>query len=440
MNLSTPQLTKPRIKMRNTYKALLILPLLAFATTPAHAQSWKWDFGVNAGYAKYTPALGADNTGLGSAAGADVHWKAGAIFGTQLGYNFTPKLGLRLNGRYADRPLVGSSLENSGFVTSTNLWTATADMLFRLKAPAPEFTKMEMLPYVAVGLGAKWHNGAGDNFTCTDSKASFNCSPFVTGLPTKPRGFAMGEENTLAGLLGLGADWRVARSFAIRTELSDVVYKPQFHTATVPAAGTNWAVSDVGVAKVVNEIGAQVGLHFLFGVARPPVVAIAPLPIAPPVTTPKVAPMAMEPRRESINVCVIDPSLPSGIRMQTATLIEGRDTVVTLNGTDRPFRESVGMAKVAGTSDWYIQGRPLSLTVGTTKTEFTTYGSARVIDPSELVFVGSVDGFPVYADKADTTNPATALNDAKVLYVPLTNSGCVFQAVQRQDEVRKSRK
>jgi hypothetical protein len=427
--------------MKMIYKGLLMLPLVAaVATTPANAQSWKWDFGVNAGYAGYTSALKPDDTGLAKdAAGSSVKWKGGRILGAQLGLNFNPKLGVRLNARQADRPLIGSSVtDGSTFASSTNLWTATADLLFRFKAPAAEYTKMEMLPYLAVGAGAKWHNGASDNFTCTDATNSYNCSPFVTGAPTTPRGFAFGEENTVAGLLGLGADWRIARSIAIRTELSDVIYKPQFHTATIPAAGsTTWTVSEDNVASVVHELGVQVGLHFLFGVARPPVVAIAPAPVAPPAPTPAPAPAV---RRESINVCVIDPTASNGIRMQNAVLIEGRDTVVTVNGSDRPLSESIGHVMVASGSDWYIQGRPLTLTVGTKKTEFITYGAARRIEPSDLAFVGSVDGYPVYADKNEVKNTSTALSDVKVLYVPMNASGCVFQAVQRQDEVRKGGK
>jgi hypothetical protein len=428
--------------MKIIYKGLLMLPLVAVvAATPANAQSWKWDFGVNAGYAGYSSALNSDDTGLGEdAAGSSVKWKSGKILGAQLGLNINPKLGFRLNARQADRPLVGSNVtDGSAFASSTNLWTATGDLLFRFKAPAAEYTKMEMLPYLAIGAGVKWHNGANDNFTCTDTTNSYNCSPFVTGSPTTPRGFAFGEENTVAGLLGLGADWRVARSIAIRTELSDVIYKPQFHTATIPAAGvTTWTVSEDNVASVVHELGAQVGLHFLFGVARSPVVASAPVPMAPVATAP--APAAPAVRRESINVCVVDPTATTGIRMQEAVLIEGRDTVVTVGGTDRPFRESVGTVMVASGSDWYIQGRPLTLTVGTKKTEFATYGSARTINANDLTYLGQVNGYPVYADKNDVKDASTPIADVKVLYVPMTASGCVFQAVQRQDEVRKGGK
>jgi len=430
------------------------------------AQSWKWDLGVNAGWSMYTSALDEDDTGLpDEAAGAEVGWDSGWLTGAQLTYWFGPKLGFRLNGRYADRPLVGSEIENSEFITSTNLWGATADLLFRFKAPAAEFTSMEFLPYLALGVGAKWHNGSGDRFTCTDPEPqSYACSPFVTGgLGGSGRAWAFGEENAVAGLIGLGADWRVARAISIRTEINDQIFKPQFHRSPViPAAGaTTWAVGEENVAQLVHEIGFQVGLNFLFGLADVPVVAVAPPPPPPP---PPPAPPTI--RRDAISVCVIDPTAPGGIRMQAATLIEGRDTVIVVGGSDRPFRESVGNVMVATNANWYVQGQPLTMAVGKNNVEFTTYGSPRMVEAADLAFVGTVNGYPVYADRDDVADVIDELNelnraragtdlgkileenrelndeldDLKVLYVPMNATGCVFQAVQRQEEVRKGGK
>lgn len=459
--------------MRALHRGLLIVPLFAaFATAPAMAQSWKWDWGVNLGWSRYTASLDEEDTGLpDEAGGAEVHWDEGLIYGTQLTFWLRPKLGLRFNGRYSDRALEGSDIDQGNFVTSTNMWGATADLMFRFKAPAPEFTKFEMLPYLALGLGAKWHNGSEDNFTCNDGSNSFNCSPFVTGLPRpgtapragQPRGWAFGEENAIAGLIGLGADWRLARSLALRTEINDQLFVPEFHRASaIPATGTaTWNVSEDNDGGLTHELGAQIGLHFLFGVADVPVVAVAPPP--PPPAAPPPAP---EVRRESLTVCVIDPTAPGGIRMQTATLIEGRDTVISVGGTDRPFRESVGTVMVAQNANWYVQGQPLTMTVGKNRVEFTTYGSSRIVEASDLAFLGTVNGYPVYGDRDDVKdvidelaelNRARAgtdlgqileenrelrdeLDDLKVLYVPMAATGCVFQAVQRQEEVRKGGK
>lgn len=452
--------------MKALHRGLFLVPLIAAVVcTPAMAQSWKWDFGVFGGYSTYTSSLDEDDTGLQDEdPGAEVHWKPGWILGSQLGFWFGPKFGLRINGRYADRPLEGSDIGGNVWVTSTNLWTATADLMFRLKAPAEEFTKMEMLPYLALGLGAKWHNGSLDEFTCTDQTNSYNCSPFTTGGGVNQRGFAFGEENTIAGLIGLGADWRLGRSVVLRTEINDVIFKPQFHTATIPTVNvTQWAVSEDNVGDLTHELGFTVGLHFLFGVASPPVVAVVPPP-PPPAAPPPPPPAAVS--RDAITVCVVDPTAPGGLRMQSAFVVASRDTVIVVGGSDRPFRSSLGNVMVASNANWYVQGQPLTMTIGTSKVEFATYGTPRVVEGADLAFVGTVNGYPVYADKDDVAdvideigelNRAKAgtdlgqileenrelrdeLDDLKVLYVPMNAAGCVFQAVQRQEEVKKGGK
>ena len=451
--------------MRALHKGLLLAPLLAvFAVEPASAQAWRWDFGVNAGWSKYTASLDEEDTGLADETpGAEVKWDGSWLVGSQLTYWFGHKFGLRLNGRWADRELEGSEIDETNWVTSTNLWGATADLMFRFKAPEPEFTSMEILPYFALGVGAKWHNGSEDQFTCNDGTNSFNCSPFTTGGGAARRGWAFGEENAIAGLIGLGADWRVGRSFAIRTEINDQLFVPQYHRATpIPPFGSvNWTVEDDNSGNLTHELGAQIGLHFLFGLEPVPVVAVVPPPAPPPTPTPTPTPV----RRDAVTVCVIDPTAPGGIRMQSAFVVEGRDTVVVVGGSDRPFSTSVGNIMVASNANWYVQGQPLTMKVGTKNVEFTTYGSPRMIEGSDLAYMGTINGYPAYADRDDVADVIEELNelnraragtdlgqilseqkdlegeldDLKVLYVPMNASGCVFQAVQRQEEVKKGK-
>jgi len=452
--------------MRVLHKGLLLAPLLAvFAVQPAQAQAWKWDFGVNAGWSKFTAMLDEEDTGLGDdVPGAEVKWDGSWLVGTQLTYWAAPKLGVRLNGRYADRELEGSEIDETGWVTSTNLWGATLDLLIRFGEPAAEFAGMEVLPYVALGVGGKWYNGSEDQFTCDDGEDTFNCSPWSTGGGVNRRGWAYGEDVSLAGLLGLGADWRLARTLVLRTEINDQLFSPQIHrVTTIPLVGTSvWPVNGDSEGNLTHELGAQVGLHFLFGLAPVP----APIVVAPPPPPPAPEPVPVTVRRDAVTVCVIDPTAPGGIRMQTATVIEGRDTVITVGGTDRPFRESVGNVMVATNADWYVQGQPLTMKVGTNNVEFTTYGSPRMVEATDLAYMGTINGYPVYADRDDVADVIDELNelnraragtdlgqileeqrelndeldDVKVLYVPMTATGCVFQAVQRQEEVRKGGK
>jgi hypothetical protein len=433
--------------------------MLPVAAAPASAQSWKWDLSLGGGFAWYRSML--DETHAPSLGSDDkVKFNKGPFAGAQLTFWPSSRLGIRVNGTFADSDI--QSDDDVTYVESVNLWSGTGDLLFRFKRPAEEFTGMEVLPYLALGAGLKWMNGAEDLDTCTDTEENetFNCTPFQVGTGTDARRFALAESNNLMGLVGLGADWRFSRSFALRTEVGDRIWDARIN----PLVGTtnNTAAGDTDLSDDIHEIYGQVGLTFLFGVARPPVVAVAP---APEPVAPAPTPVA-EVRRESISVCVIDPTAPGGIRMQTATLIERRDTVVVVNGVDRPLRESVGNVMVASNADWYVRGQPLAMTVGSEKVEFATYGTARVVDSSDLAYLGTVNGVPVYADKdevADVIDELNELNaarrgtdlgvildeqdelrkdleDVKVVYVPLYATGCVFQGVQRQEEVRKGGK
>lgn len=152
--------------------------------------------------------------------------------------------------------------------------------------------------------------------------------------------------------------------------------------------------------------------------------------------------------------------------MQTATLVESRDTFVVVGGTRTPIRNAITGVNVATGADWYVRGQPLTMTVGTQRVEFTTYSTSRVIPGEDLAYLGTVNGFPVYADRdevADVINELNELNrtrpgtdlgvllndqralrsnleDVRMYYVPVYAYGCVFQGVQRQEEVRKGGK
>ena len=168
-----------------------------------------------------------------------------------------------------------------------------------------------------------------------------------------------------------------------------------------------------------------------------------------------------------MTVCVIDPAAPNGIRMQTATFREQqRDTVVEISGQRRPLREALpANVMVARNAPFVVRGEPLNVTIGRETVRFLPYQTARQIEGSRLVYLGNVNGFPVYADRdevADVIQPLTTaragrtdaelgtllaanrqarevVTSASFLYVPLDPMGCVFQPIQRQEDVRKGK-
>ncbi len=462
--------------------AALLLPL---AGAPLAAQSWKADLGVNGGASWYSPLLGHDQITNGD----NVRFRANWLLGAQAGYWFTPRIGLRANGTYTDTRLK----QGNGFFAADqelwhdiNLWSGTGDLMFRFKQPATEF-KHEALPYLALGLGEKWISPAGSgafvaaNGTSTNNGIVIGCAAggcagagntFASIGVTTPTGvvgvntgtntaiaglsnFFLPKQHVLMGLVGIGSDFRMAPHMALRLEAGDRIYKPKVWMTspgtTVVGATTELTNGTTNVGKTVHEVYAQLGLHYLMGRAAPPVVAVAPAPAPPP---PEPAP-APAPTTQDVSVCVVDPTAATGLRTVTAQFNPStNDTTVMVNGQSMSLASSVGTVPVASSATWYVQGQPLVIGTGRNQLSYVSFGSARNIDANDLTYVGTINGLPVYANRTDVasltipTPPAdistnttliTGLRNVQVLYVPLTSTGCNFQPIQLQQQVRKTR-
>jgi hypothetical protein len=448
--------------MRAISRLVLVAALLiGLQPASASAQRWTADWGINGGASWYSQAVSGDDAPPDGA-----RFKAGWLVGSQLTFWPAANFGIRVNGTYTDRPFVADEDLPGGddeLYGNVNLWSLSGDLLIRLGRPNETWMGRETLPYLALGIGRKWVNPAGDHWTTGGADGSTGI-PFTTN---QTRWNFLQENGTLMGLVGLGADFRMSPRTALRLEVNDRIYRPRVLavTGTFPAAGGNVTTTGDNIGKTVHEVGVQLGLHFLMGLRTPPPVAVAPPPPAPP---PPPPPAPEPPREDQITVCVIDPSATGGIRMQTAVFRHAqRDTVVEIDGQRRPLRDVVGTGvPVARTAPWYVQGEPLVLTVNREQTRFLPYQTATVIEPQRIVYLGNVGGYPVYADRDEVADVIAGIQTARgtrtdadlgtllaqdraardavqrvsFLYVPLDPYGCVFQPVQRQVDVRKGGK
>lgn len=461
--------------------AALLLPV---AGAPLAAQSWRADLGVNGGGSWYSPLLGSDQ--LANNTNGNVRFRAGWLTGAQLGFWLTPAIGIRANGTYTDRPLKqGNSFmgENTELTHDVNLWSGTGDLMLRLKRPSATFAH-EALPYIALGLGEKWISpassgnfaaanggtttngivfacgsascgGAGSTFTSLGVTTPTGTVGFNTGSNTAIAGlsnFFLPKQHVMMGLAGIGSDFRMAPHVALRLEAGDRIYKPKVW-AVAPGTTTSGATTEVtngttNVGKTVHEVYATLGLHYLFGLASPPVVAVAPAPAPPPAPEPAPAPA---PTTQDVSVCVVDPTAATGLRTVTAQFNPAtNDTTVMVNGQSMAFSQSVGTVPVASSQTWYVQGQPFMIGSGRGQLSYVSFGSARNIDANDLTYIGTVNGLPVYANRTDVTsltipNPpgdittntqlVTGLRNVQVLYVPLTSTGCNFQPIDRKSVV-----
>ena len=156
-----------------------------------------------------------------------------------------------------------------------------------------------------------------------------------------------------------------------------------------------------------------------------------------------------------------------GFRMVSATYMpDTRDTLVTVNGNRVELSTTTGNVVVASNADWFVRGEPLAIGTGNTRMEFVTFGTSRLIEGEDLAYLGTVRGVPVYADRDEVAEVMEdlaelrqaehgtdleqileeqrevrdELDDLGMLYVPLQPTGCVFQPLQRSQEVRKGGK
>ena len=433
--------------------AALLMPL---AVTPATAQNWKWDIGLNGGGSFYTTSLSEEHTGVG-----DMRFKPGWLLGGQLTFWMSPSIGLRGNMTYSERPFDFAedgddldTVDDSNVIDDVNLWSYSGDLLFRFKRPAPVFEGSEFLPYLAVGVGIKTiHPGVEESvFTSGDGE--------LEGIrfPAGSQFMVMEHGKKLLGLVGLGGDWRTSPGFAVRLEVGDRMWDTPIHTLTGAAT-----VEEDDIGKVVHELYGQIGLHLLMGLEEAP----APVVVAPPPPPPAAPAPPPAPREEAITVCVIDPSSPMGFRMVSATYMpDTRDTLVTVNGNRVELSTTTGNVVVASNADWFVRGEPLAIGTGNTRMEFVTFGTSRLIEGEDLAYLGTVRGVPVYADRDEVAEVMEdlaelrqaeqgtdleqileeqrevrdELDDLGMLYVPLQPTGCVFQPLQRSQEVRKGGK
>jgi hypothetical protein len=257
-------------------------------------------------------------------------------------------------------------------------------------------------------------------------------------------------ETQLEGRVGVGADIRVHPNFIVRLEAGDIMFdSPLYLDETTE--------EDEG--NVVHELFGTLGIAIPFGFILPPPVAVVTPPPPPP------APPA--PREERITVCVIDPTTgDTGIRtVQAIYLVDAGDTVVVQGANRVALRSTTGDVVIAPEASWYVAGEPLVfLDDGETRTEFMSYGGARVIPAGSLAFLGYQNGIAVYADADDVSDVREQWSDLReeagegdlddvleqraelveefgeieFVYVPMDPVGCVFQALQRVEEVRKA--
>lgn len=438
--------------------AATAVALLFAVDAPLEAQRYRADIGINGGGVWFSNMIKEDDIG-GAAAPEAVSFDPGWITGLQATLWATPRVGIRANGAYTERPVEGP--EDSQLAEDINIWSFSGDVLFRLRELADRWEGRSFTPYIALGLGIQNINPA-LNVAANDGTGEELGHPISPVFPGIGDQFFLDEDIGLMGLLGLGGDLRMSPNFLLRLEVNDRIYDAPVHRYTGAAT-----IEEETIGNLVHQVSGTLGLHAILGLQAPQQVVVAPPPPTPPAAP---APPPPPPTAEAVTICVIDPAAPGGIRMVSAFYRPTqRDTVVVEAGDTVAFRTRVPAdVPLAPSATWYVEGRPLvfEFTTAPRRSEFLSVGTARMVPATDLAYLGRVDGVPVYAARTDISavqtqwtaaldasadddlrailrgnnQLRTTFNNIQALYVPVQPIGCVFQALQRQEEVRKGGK
>jgi hypothetical protein len=297
------------------------------------------------------------------------------------------------------------------------------------------------------------NNESGTLFVCIRGvcEGPFTNTPIVLGRATSldTTAFFLRRQARFTGLAALGLDVRFAKHFGLKLEAGDRIWKAPINRAFRLDTLTTTIVLGPRVGKTVNQFYFTGGVSLLMGLAPPPPQPVSVMPAPPP-----------PPAREGITVCVVDPTVSGGLKsVQALRDLNTGDTLVVTNGHTVPLSTTIPDVPVASNTDWFQSGRPLDIGTTPDKIQFVTTGGPRIVNPSDLALLGTVNGLPVYVDRSTMTRidgltPGTDLSftvdqrpqvrreieqKIPVVYVPLQSTGCVFQPMQALEKVRKGR-
>ncbi len=445
----------------------------ALMAMPAHAQMKNFSLGLNAGYYR------SGNLAENSVTGTELRLDNGAAYGADLeGWlGSSKRWGFRVEGNWTRHPYAlyndnNFNTENTDLSQFGNIksWMVDGDLMLRLLTP----TRDRMFsPFIDVGGGfVTW------NPPSNDVGISAN-------IP-EANAYLYGDRQWQSAVTaGIGTDWFLTPGVALRLEAKDY-WNPN----------SPYLVLDNQSEKQVggHNLLFRAGLNFYFGggnVKEPGFVAAAPTP--PPAPAPAPAPEpepapAPEPTTEAVSMCVIgqnyQPMTVAAVRQ-----LDNGTIYVDRNGSQVAFNTAYPATSpvyVRG-ADWYTMDQPLVVDLTTeqpnealediaenpvnpanykaNRFEFVRFGTASRMPASDLTFVGTVNGTPLYARTTEVAPIQTQLSDRLAVttdlnqilmdqdfansftsnittfYAPVEPSegNCVYQPISTTHVVRRTR-
>jgi hypothetical protein len=394
---------------------------------------------------------------------------------TTLGFDETPAIGGTLNlwfGQDRRWGILGqgtwsgwhewTTAFGGDFGFPVTMWMYDGSLAFRLFRPTYE---QRLLPYLSLGVGGVMVNPSNNPSSRfpTDPGLCANGGGSTCDFLPADAHFDQGRRTNIAAVAALGTEWFMARDAALRLEVKD------YWTKNSPFR----RLSDGSRHRGGHNLLLNAGLAFYIGrqpVAEPGFVREEPIVVTPP---PAAAPPPPPPAEEAALMCVVDPNSLQ-VRMIEAVRIPSENRVYVTQAGQRIAFETAypAIAPVyARNATWYMADQPLIVNLETdprvdaadrNRIELVLFGSPAQRSAADLVFVGTITGTPVYANRTDvapfqsrletqfttTTDLGTILRgdtelarefgDLSTYYVAV-EPNCVFRPVSVTHVVRRTR-
>lgn len=368
--------------MKTVLKGLTVAAAsAALLAMPAEAQQRTFSIGAHGSYLN-TGSLAEDEPsdndlkmGNGMAWGGGLEWWMGA----------SKRVGLRLDGSFTSQPMwIETGLDNGLFdnknyatvaeLPELNTWLADAALMFRLFGTEPD---RRLAPFLSVGTGfMHWnHEGEDVNFEYTPANA-----------------FIYGSSQTEWALTGsVGTDFFFSPGAALRLEVKD------YYNTDSPYLVLSDQERD---HEGGHNIAFRAGLQLFFGggqVPEPGFVRPEPEPAPAP------APVREEPEVETLTMCVLTDDY--GVEMVQAQRVVGTNRIyVTRNGREVAFNTAYPVSEpvYVRSARWYVADQPLIVDLTrenfeANRFEFVRFGTATRMPARDLMFVGTINGTPLWA-------------------------------------------
>ena len=465
--------------MKTVLKGLIVAgAMAAFVASPAAAQQRSWGLGVHGAYTKFGNLGKGQSTTSGDFSNTFLQLDNKRTIGFSLEvWPGAGRWGLRANADKTNSPWIIENhdldpsvqpsadrtlLDNA--VKNVDVWMADANLMLRLLP-----TKLDRVfsPFLSVGAGfVRWDNqGRATGDEMLDLR--------VNSVDTQIYGNAQSE---FAATGSVGTDFFLTHNVALRLEGKDYWNPRSPYIRLSELAATSGNRHQVGGHNFV----LSAGLNLMFGrpAEEPGFISQAPAPEPAPVVAETPAPPPA-PTTEAVNMCYID----QNGRLQTVSAtrnLSNSNVYVTQNGSDVLFSTAYPTSEpyyIKGSS-WYMASRPVILDLGNGTTittdvdvntvpnriEFVNFGAAQPMMSSDLVYVGSLNGTPLYARSSDVGAFSTDLdaamrtssdlsrmlsdktfadryvNEIQTFYLPVEpGTSCVFQPVSSTHVVRRTR-